>query len=62
MDDGAVWSAQADFVARLADWEVDSDPMWPLLREERRALVDLNVPHFTTDTGPGINRASGRAA
>ena len=60
MDDGAVWSAQADFVARLADWEVDSDPMWPLLREERRALVDLNVPHFTTDTGPGINRASGR--
>ncbi|WP_206428596.1 type 2 lanthipeptide synthetase LanM family protein [Mycolicibacterium stellerae] len=60
MDDGAVWSAQADFVARLADWEIDSDPMWPLLREERAALVDLNVPHFTTDTGPGIHRATGR--
>jgi len=60
MDDGGVWSAQADFVARLADWEADSDPMWPLLREERTALVDLNIPHFTTDTGPGIERACGR--
>lgn len=60
MDDGVVWSAQADFVARLADWEADSDPMWPLLREERAALVDLNVPHFTADTGPGIERASAR--
>ena len=47
MDDGVVWSAQADFTARLADWENDSDPTWPLQRSERMALVDLNVPHFT---------------
>lgn len=60
MDDGAVWSAQADFVARLADWEADVDPLWPLLRDERDALVELNVPHFTTDTGPGVGRASER--
>ena len=48
MDDGAVWSAQADFIARLADWERDSDPVWPLQRAERSALVTLNVPHFVT--------------
>ncbi len=47
MDDGVVWSAQADFAARLADWESDSDPIWPLQRSERTATVDLNVPHFT---------------
>jgi type 2 lantibiotic biosynthesis protein LanM len=41
-----VWSAQADFIARLADWEKDSDPIWPLQRAERLALVTLNVPHF----------------
>jgi type 2 lantibiotic biosynthesis protein LanM len=46
MDDGVVWSAQADFIARLADWEKDSDPIWPLQRAERLALVTLNVPHF----------------
>ncbi|HKV18091.1 MAG TPA: type 2 lanthipeptide synthetase LanM family protein [Mycobacterium sp.] len=60
MGDGGVWSAQADFVARLADWENDADPMWPLLRHERSALVDLNVPYFTTDTDAGISRASAR--
>ena len=35
MDDGVVWSAQADFAARLADWERESDPNWPLQRSER---------------------------
>ena len=38
MDDGVAWSAQADFIARLADWEKDSDPLWPLQRAERAAL------------------------
>jgi len=46
MDDGALWSAQADFVARLSEWEKDFDPLWPLLRAERSALMTLNVPHF----------------
>ena len=46
MDDGATWSAQADFVARLAEWDKQSDPLWPLHRAERTALVALNVPHF----------------
>ncbi|POX86201.1 type 2 lantipeptide synthetase LanM [Mycobacterium kansasii] len=46
MDDGALWSAQADFVARLADWDKDDDPRWPLLQAERSALITLNVPFF----------------
>ena len=58
MDDGVVWSAQADFVARLADWEKSYDPLWPLQKAERSALLALNVPYFvsmsdgneTTDT------------
>lgn len=48
MGDGATWSAQADFSARLADWDNDRDPHWPLQRGERSALVALNVPHFTS--------------
>ena len=48
MTDGVLWSAQADFVARLADWESDADPLWPLQRAERSALLTLNVPHFVS--------------
>jgi type 2 lantibiotic biosynthesis protein LanM len=50
MADGGVWSAQADFMARLADWDKPSDPLWPLQRAERMALVSLNVPYFITAT------------
>jgi type 2 lantibiotic biosynthesis protein LanM len=46
MDDGATWSAQADFIARLSDWEETSDPLWAFHRAERSALLALNVPHF----------------
>ena len=46
MNDGVIWSTQADFVARLADWEHDVDSGWPLHRAERAAVVELNVPHF----------------
>lgn len=60
MDDGITWSAQADFIARLAEWEKDSDPLWPLQRAERDALVSLNVPHFTSPSdGTAINDAAG---
>jgi type 2 lantibiotic biosynthesis protein LanM len=60
MDDGIVWSAQADFLARLADWEKDSDPVWPLQRAERAALVALNVPHFVVPSdGNEIRDATG---
>jgi type 2 lantibiotic biosynthesis protein LanM len=48
MDDGVAWSAQADFIARLADWDEDADLLWPLQRAERTALTALNVPHFVS--------------
>ena len=44
MEDGAIWSAQADFVARLADWDKEPDPFWAFQRAERSALLALNVP------------------
>ena len=53
MNDGVLWSAQADFIARLSDWEKASDPLWPLQRAERAALLALNVPHFTTSSDGG---------
>ncbi len=60
MDDGIVWSAQADFLARLADWEIDTDPIWPLQRAERAALLALNVPYFVSASdGSDICDATG---
>jgi len=60
MEDGVIWSAQADFIARLADWEKDSDPLWPLQRAERSALLALNVPHFVSpNDGHEIRDATG---
>ena len=32
MGDGVIWSVQSDFIARLAEWEKDTDDFWPLLR------------------------------
>jgi type 2 lantibiotic biosynthesis protein LanM len=48
MNDGATWAAQLDFIARLADWDKESDFLWPLQRAERSALAELNVPHFVS--------------
>jgi type 2 lantibiotic biosynthesis protein LanM len=63
MDDGATWSAQADFIARLSEWDKDSDPLWPLFAAERSALVALNVPHFVTPSdGDEICDLTGTAA
>ena len=60
MDDGAIWSAQADFLARLADWDEDLDPLWPLQRCERSALLALNVPYFVSPSdGSEIRDATG---
>lgn len=61
MRDGVSWSAQADFVTRLADWSGD-DPDWQLYRLEREALQRLDIPHFTVDNSAGIARARARLA
>jgi class II lanthipeptide synthase len=60
MGDGVAWSAQADFLARLAEWEGPTDPLWRLQRAERAALVALNVPHFVSPSdGTDICDANG---
>jgi type 2 lantibiotic biosynthesis protein LanM len=60
MTDGIRWSAQADFAARLGDWDVNDDPLWPLQRAERAALTELSVPHFTSPSdGAAIRDAAG---
>src|SRR5580700_6397622 len=62
MDDGVVWSAQADFIARLSDWQSEHNPLWPLQRAERAALVALNVPHFVSPSdGQDIGDANGNS-
>jgi type 2 lantibiotic biosynthesis protein LanM len=47
MDDGIKWSIQADFPSRLCDWD-RIDPLWPLQKAERMALLSLNIPHFVS--------------
>ncbi len=59
MDDGVTWSAQADFIARLADWDNTSDPLWPAQRAERAALIALNVPHFVSPSDGNAIRDTG---
>jgi type 2 lantibiotic biosynthesis protein LanM len=62
MDDGVIWSAQADFIARLSDWQSENNPLWPLQRAERAALVALNVPHFVSPSdGHDISDANGNS-
>jgi type 2 lantibiotic biosynthesis protein LanM len=62
MDDGVIWSAQADFIARLSDWQGEHNPLWPLQRAERAALVVLNVPHFVSPSdGHDIADANGHS-
>ena len=62
MDDGVIWSAQADFIARLSDWQSEHNPLWPLQRAERAALVALNVPHFVSPSdGHAISDANGNS-
>jgi type 2 lantibiotic biosynthesis protein LanM len=62
MGDGVLWSAQADFIARLAEWEKDTDVSWPFLRIERSDLLALNVPHFVSPSdGSEIRGATGLA-
>ncbi|MBI5321457.1 type 2 lanthipeptide synthetase LanM family protein [Bradyrhizobium sp.] len=60
MDDGVIWSAQADFMARLSDWDDEEDFLWPLHAAERNAAVQLNVPHFVARSdGQEIRDAAG---
>lgn len=59
MDDGVLWSSQADFVSRLSDPDTASDETWSRQRAERGALLELNVPMFTSMTD-GMRRGRDR--
>jgi len=50
MADGAEWSAQLDFVARLCNWDKENDTAWPIVSSERQSLATLCVPHFVSPT------------
>lgn len=56
MTDGVIWSAQAEFLSRLADWDVEQDILWPLQSAERLALVSLNIPHFVSISNKDLVR------
>jgi type 2 lantibiotic biosynthesis protein LanM len=59
MHDGVLWSSQADFLARLSNWDSGVDEDWTLQQAERSALLELNVPMFTTPTD-GVQRGQDR--
>ncbi len=60
MDDGVLWSVQADFAVRLSNWEKDEDSLWALRKAERSALVGLNVPYYASSgDGNEIRDATG---
>lgn len=46
MSDGILWSTQSDFICRLSNWEKKREKNWPLLKAERKALLQLDVPYF----------------
>lgn len=54
MHDAVAWSLEADFVARLYDWDSDNEEPWKLAGSERRQLHELGIPHFTMQTTSNI--------
>lgn len=54
MKDSVAWSLEADFVARLFDWDSDNEEPWKLAGSERRQLHELGIPHFTMQTTSNI--------
>lgn len=53
MKDSITWSAELDFICRFADWEKSNDPLWPVVREERGEMADLNIPFFYSTVNKG---------
>ena len=60
MDDGVLWSAQADFLARLADWDKRPIRFGRCSAPNARRSSTLNVPHFVSPSdGNEIRDAAG---
>lgn len=47
MKDGVTWSIQAEFIFRSLNFDLESDPYFPIYMSEKKALLDLCFPHFT---------------
>ena len=47
LSDGALWSVQADFIARFFHLPSVAKTTWTDLRAERQALIELQIPFFT---------------
>lgn len=61
MGDGRLWSSQLDFVSRFADLRRATEPSWGLVRYEREAMANLNVPYFTLQADQTQVRVGGKA-
>ena len=46
MQDGVLWSAQLDFLARVSDVSSGHQKLWPFVLHEQDALTALSVPVF----------------
>ncbi|GEC16626.1 hypothetical protein NWI01_25180 [Nitrobacter winogradskyi] len=56
MNDGACWSMQTEFIARLFDWDDAAEEPWKIFRHERAALLRLNIPAFHVDADKAVIR------
>ena len=54
MFDGGVWSASVDFVSRFANLNPADHEVWDVLRAERSALIELNIPFFSVSPNKTI--------
>jgi type 2 lantibiotic biosynthesis protein LanM len=59
MVDGVIWSAEADFISRFYDWNEEAEKIWPICKEERSALTELNIPYFYFPVIGGALRSMG---
>ena len=53
MTDGVEWSCDLDFMSRFFNWDLSVDAMWPILKSERLALSELNIPIFLFSVNGG---------
>jgi len=54
MGNGCTWSLQAEFVYRSYDPDEDEDVFLPILEAEKKALLGLNVPYFSSSVDKTI--------
>ena len=53
MHHGVLWSAQFDFLARISGESNGRQGLWPYVASEQRAVTELRVPVFYSDSKTG---------